>query len=510
MRDGCKTYCDIYLPEGAQKVPVIIANSFYGKRPCADNTAQEYKAVGVPSGSTSRYCKFEGPDPEYWCHRGYAIANYDPRGVGNSEGNIGMSTQLDGEDAYDLIEFLAVQDWCNGKVGMAGNSGLAAVQWKAASQKPPHLACIAPWEGVTDTYRMLINMGGITECGFNPYLTSTLYGPNYMEDYYLMSLEHPFFDNYWEEKVAKLENIEVPAYITGGWNHFHLLGATTAFRKIKSTEKWIRIHREFEWPDQYATENLVDLERFFERYLKGIRNGWESTPRVRVDIMDARDQDYAVRRPVKDFPLPETEYKKLWLDASDASLKPAPVGQDAAFSYDGETGKAVFDIRFEEETFLIGYSKLHLWVEADGNDDMDLFIAVQKLDTDGNWIPAYVLGKPHPGAPGRLRVSLRELDEALSTDFQPVSRYNNPKKLAKGEIVPVDIEIWPHSRVWHKGEQLRVEIMGHYERIDWFEPFKFHTNNKGRHIIHTGGKFDSYLQIPVVPRSAISGDYLMK
>ena len=31
--------------------------------------------------------------------------------------------------------------------------------------------------------------------------------------------------------------------------------------------------------------------------------------------------------------------------------------------------------------------KLHLWVEADGNDDMDLFVAIQKLDKHGKWLP---------------------------------------------------------------------------------------------------------------------------
>ena len=30
--------------------------------------------------------KFEAADPGYWCHYGYAVANVDPRGIGNSEG----------------------------------------------------------------------------------------------------------------------------------------------------------------------------------------------------------------------------------------------------------------------------------------------------------------------------------------------------------------------------------------------------------------------------------------
>ena len=79
--------------------------------------------------------------------------------------------------------------------------------------------------------------------------------------------------------------------------------------------------------------------------------------------------------------------------------------------YDANKGKATFDITFDEETELTGYMKLHLWVEADGNDDMDLFVAIQKLDAKGKWLPYNVMGKPHPGCPGKLRVSLREVDE---------------------------------------------------------------------------------------------------
>ncbi|MCL2492804.1 MAG: hypothetical protein FWF33_02030, partial [Clostridiales bacterium] len=59
--------------------------------------------------------------------------------------------------------------------------------------------------------------------------------------------------------------------------------------------------------------------------------------------------------------------------------------------------------------------------------------------------------------------------------------------------------IWPQSKIFHPGEQLRVEIMGHYERIDWFEPFAWETNNQGNHVIHTGGKYDSYLLVPFIP-----------
>jgi len=511
MRDGTKTYGDVFRPKNQTNVPCIISWSWFGKRNCNDDPDADdiaaYQTFGVPDHSYSRNTKFECADPEYWCYKGYAICNYDPRGTNNSEGDIEHSTHQEGLDAYDLIEFLAAQPWCNGKIGMSGSSGPAVAQWKAGSQKPPHLAAIAPWEGVVDQYGELSCIGGIPECGFLPYLVYSFYGKNYMEDFYLMSKESPCKDEYWCDKDPVLENIEVPAYITAGWTHFHLRGSVNGFRHISSKQKWIRIHRDFEWADYYARENIADLTMFFDRYLKGIRNGWESTPRVRLDVMDAYDFDYQLKRAEDDFPLERTVYKKYYLDADNRSLKTKMPKKATKASYDSKKGKTTFDIKFDEDTEFTGYMKLRLWVEADGNDDMDIFCAIQKLDADGKFLPTNIIGAPHPGTTGRLRVSLRGLDEKKSTDFNPVHTYAKSNKIKPGEILPVDIEIWPISRIWHKGEQLRVEISGHYFREDWMEPFDYEYINEGKHIIHTGGEYDSFLQVPYIPPKYIAGDF---
>jgi predicted acyl esterase len=154
--------------------------------------------------------------------------------------------------------------------------------------------------------------------------------------------------------------------------------------------------------------------------------------------------------------------------------------------------------------------KLRLYVEAEDADDIDLFVSIQKLDNDGKFLPTNIIGAPHPGSVGRLRVSLRALDEEKSTEFNPRQSYRKHEKLSPGEIVPVDVEIWPLSRIWHRGEQLRVEITGHFEREDWFEPFVYDTINEGKHIIHTGGGYESFLQVPYIPPKYVAGDYVYR
>ena len=504
MRDGVTIYVDIYRPKDKTNIPVIISWSFYGKRP--GDGMSEWQIMGVAPGTVSKLTKFESTDPLYWCYKDYAIANVDPRGVGHSEGDVNCFGTQDARDGYDFIEWVAQQPWCNGKVGMGGNSAVAMSQWRIAAECPPHLACIAPWEGTSDIYRESIFEGGIPAISFNEFIVSSITSENKVDDMVNMARKSPLMNAYWEDKIPDFSKIRIPVYCTACWNHFHLRGAFQGFRKIKSKKKWMRAHREFEWPDGYNRENLAELELFFERYLKDIHNCWESTPRVRLEVMDAHEFLYAKNRPERSFPIKRTEYKKLYLDAANARLSFEPVAATSSVSYDGNTGIANFDIKFEEDTEITGYMKLHMWVEADGHDDMDMFVNIQKLDTKGEWLPVDVLGEPHPGTWGKMRVSHRSLDEDLSTDFQTIQSHLKEEKLSPGEIVPVDIEIVPISRFWHKGQSLRIQIAGCYIREGWFEPLTWDTDNHGNHIIHTGGEYKSYLQIPVIPPKYQDGD----
>ena len=509
MRDGVNIYVDIYKPAAEGKYPLIISWSFYGKRPFEGGN--EWQIMGVPPQTVSNMSKFESPDPGYWCRRGYAVANVDPRGIGHSEGNFVQFGTQDGKDGYDFIEWAAEQDWCNGRCGLSGNSCVAMTQWRIASQQPPHLACLAPWEGTSDMYRESLYEGGIPATTFVGMVNREAVGENYIDNTALNAEKYPFIDcDYWKDKDPMWKKITQPIYITACWNHFHLRGSINGFRKVKSKKKWLRAHRNFEWPDAYSNENLEDLERFFARYLKLERNGWELTPKVRIEVQDVGEHLLMKNRPEENFPLKRTVYEKLYLDATDMSMKAAPVETEGMAAYESEDGQVTFDYKFEEDTELTGYMKLRLYVAAESYNDMDLFVNVQKLDTKGNWAPVTVFGEPHPGVWGKMRVSRRKLDEKLSTDYNPVQAHTVSEKLEPGQIVPVDIEINPTSWFWHKGQSIRVQVAGRYIREDWFEPLLWDTDNKGRHLIYTGGQYESFLQIPVIPPKYQDGDIIYR
>jgi predicted acyl esterase len=502
MRDGIIIYTDIYRPDGATDVPAIVPWSPYGKRV---SYLGEGPMPGVPA--VSPMTKFEGPDPAYWCKHGYAVINIDARGVGNSQGDILQFCTGEGRDAHDLIEWVAAQDWCNGKVGMSGNSWLAIAQWFAAAERPPHLAAIAPWEGIDDFYRDGICIGGVPEVGFIEMVVHMMFGPNRIEDNGAMILKYPLMNAYWQDKIARVENIEIPAYVVASYNPLHTHGTFNAYRRMSSHDKWLRIHNTQEWADYYDPENIEDLRRFFDRYLKGIENDWEKTPRVRISVLDPGGTDQ-VNRSEKEWPLARTQYQKLYLDASTNTLLPEPLKEEVATRYKADDGKghAAFTITFKEDTELTGYMKLRLWVEADGADDMDLFVYVSKLDEKGNHLPAFVLGFPNPGVRGILRVSHRELDETRSTPSEPYHLHRREQLLKPNEIVPVEIGIWPIGMIWHAGQQLSLVVQGYASW--WMEDklfpdgpiFRYDARNKGDHIIHTGGKYDSHLLVPIIPR----------
>lgn len=501
LRDGTVIYTDIFRPVGGTHLPIIIAWSPYGKGYGWFSLDRFPGRMGVPTSALSGLEKFEGPDPAYWCNHGYAVVNPDPRGAFMSQGNLHFWGEQEAQDGYDLIEWMASQEWSNGKVALSGNSWLAISQWFIAAERPPHLTAIAPWEGLSDFYRDHGTRGGIPDTGFNDLVMLHLYGNNEIEDLSGMIRKYPLMNSYWREKSANLERINIPAYIVASWtNELHTHGTFEGFRRISSAHKWLRVHNTHEWFDYYSAENVEDLRRFFDRYLKGIENGWEQTPRVRLTVLDPGGVDQ-INRPENEFPLARTRYQPLYLDASTGRLSQESVRHESAIRYKVDSKEqAVFTIRFNHDTELTGYMKLRLWVEAIGSDDMDLFVFVQKLDAQGKFLPALVLGQPNFGANGRVRVSHRELDPGRSTPAEPYLTHIKEERLNPGEIVPVEIPIWPTSMVWHSGEQLRVVVTGynlagrHIPGLP--EPM---LRNKGEHVIHTGGKYDSHLLVPVIP-----------
>ena len=119
LRDGIKLNATLYKPQ-AQKdaLPCVFTLTPY--------IAQSYHDRGM-----------------YFAAHGYVFLTVDVRGRGNSEGEFSPLLQ-EARDGHDVVEWLAKQSYCNGKIAMWGGSYAGYDQWATAKEFPPHLTTIVP------------------------------------------------------------------------------------------------------------------------------------------------------------------------------------------------------------------------------------------------------------------------------------------------------------------------------------------------------------------------------
>ncbi len=122
MRDNVELNATLYLPKtpdgSSPKSPVIFTLTPY--------ISDTYHARAA-----------------YFASHGYAFALVDVRGRGNSGGEFEPFAN-EPRDGHDVVEWLAKQPFCDGKVAMWGGSYAGFDQWATVKEFPPHLATIVP------------------------------------------------------------------------------------------------------------------------------------------------------------------------------------------------------------------------------------------------------------------------------------------------------------------------------------------------------------------------------
>lgn len=420
------------------------------------------------------------------------------------------------KDYYEIIEWAGVQDWSDGNVGLNGVSYLAMTQWRVAALNPPHLKAIIPWEGTSDLYREWFFHGGIPETGFSSdfeKLLRTRWPNNKVEAQVEAQKQHPLLDEHWEERQVKLSDIKVPMFVCASWSTqgLHCRGTFEGFKQSSSEDKWLLVHGRKEWETYHLRESLEQQKDFLDYFLKGIENDWMDTPRVRYEV---RVKFYKGQIQVEnEWPIARTVYSEYYLNGKEMSMQNTQVEKEIKLTYNAEPNQSEnSDLKFkftaEKDIEITGNMNLKLWVSSDCADDMDIFIGIKKYDKRGNevFLPDFNHSENGQVANGWLRVSHRELDTQKSTPYQPVLKHKNLSKLNKDEIVPVEIEILPSSVLLKGGESLVIVIKGSQivieETASGILRGYLHndTVNKGTHSIYVGGKYDSFLLVPVIPK----------
>jgi uncharacterized protein len=499
MRDGAKLKANVFRPVAAGKYPVLMTLGPYGKDlHFKDYQPGAWKAMiernsDILENSSGKYMVFENADPEVWVKHDYVVVKVDSRGACKSPGVLDINSPNEFRDFYDAIEWAGMQSWSNGKVGLLGISYYACGQWMVASYRPPHLAAMLPWQGTSDFYRDRTRHGGMmcggfigrwwsnimskqhgkVDCPYKDMITGErVNGPAELPetelrtqrvDYYENIRQHPTLDPWYAERSAKLENIEIPALVVANWGGLglHLRGTVTGYQGIKSREKWLKIQSNSYFATFFKPGSVALQRKFFDRYLKGIDNGWENEqPKVEVTVRGPGD---TVTRNLTAtaWPLPETRWTKLYLNSGNNSLDEEAPSEARKSVYAALSEGVTFSTpAIEKDLDFAGPLKAKLFVSS-STADMDIFATLRAYTPDGKETIFFAATEPAtPVSQGWLRVTQRKLDPARSTDEQPYHAHDQQQPLTPGEVYAVDLEIWPASLHLPKGSRLALTVQG--------------------------------------------------
>jgi predicted acyl esterase len=496
--DGIVLRADVYRPPGPGTFPAIVSYGPYGKGLVFEDLyADQWRLMveafpEVMASSSGKYQNWEVVDPEKWVPDGYACVRVDSRGAGRSPGVLDIWSPRETKDFHDCIEWAAGQPWCTGKVGLNGISYYGMNQWQVASLQPPHLAAICVWEGAADYYRDLSHHGGIL-CSFGrawfPSQVITLQhgrgtrglrsrmngdwisGPETLseeelgalrQDFYEACLNNPLAtDAYWRSRMPDFSRITVPLLSSANWGGqgLHPRGNFEGFMRAASTHKWLEVHGIEHWTHFYTNYGLALQKRFFGHFLRGEDTGWTRQPPVVLQVRHPGEK--FVERPERAWPLPGTQWTKLYLNPADHSLTAAPPAGEGTVSYGGfGDGVTFLTAPLPAETEITGPLAAKLFVSSE-TTDADLFLVLRVFAPDLKEVTFRGALDPRtPVAQGWLRASHRKLDPALTLPYRPYHTHDEIQPLVPGQVYELDVEVWPTCIVVPRGYRIGLTVRG--------------------------------------------------
>ena len=496
MDDGLVLRADIFRPMKDGKYPVILSYGPYAKSlafqdgyPSAWQRMAD-KHPDVTAGSSNLYQSWEVVDPEKWVPHDYVCVRVDSRGAGCSPGFIDHFSPRETKDFYDCIEWAGVQPWSNGKVGLNGISYYGINQWHVASLQPPHLAAMCVWEGAADWYRDMTHHGGMLstfwENWYDMQVKTVQYGagergrrsrvhselvcgPETLSDAELARkradfgaeiASHPMDDDYHRARSAKWDRIVTPLFSAANWGGqgLHPRGNFEGFVRAASKQKWLEAHGIEHWTHFYTDYGREQQLRFFDYFLHGKKEGWAKQPKV---LLQVRHIDKFAPRAESEWPLKRTRWTKFYLDPSAMTLTTKKPSSTAQLKFAAmNDGLTFLTPPLAKETEITGPSALKLFASS-STSDADFFIVLRVFTGDLKEIVFQGAIDPHtPVGQGWLRASHRKLDKKLSKPYRPYHTHDEKQPLKKGQVVELDVEIWPTSIVIPAGYRVGLSIRG--------------------------------------------------
>ncbi len=512
MRDGTRIAVDVYRPtEGPEgKLPAVLIMTPYHRASVKDG-----EVVDLMTDPESAYRTIVS--------YGYNIVCADIRGTGASYGSrFAIFGPEEVSDGNDLVDWIAAQEWCDGNVGMMGQSYLGIIQLMNASNMNPHLKCIIPRYALMEMYDFVFP-GGIYNFNFVEVynlgmrlLNSNVAMPavdiypskpvdedtdgNMLAE---ASLEHEgnsdlvmiaeqyenvFRDSQMETPegdtvgfdlfcpagyLEEIQASEVAIYNMGGWLDCFLMDTVTLQQTLSNESRCLIGNYDH---TQGFEGTAIECVRFFDRYLKGIENGIDEEQPYYVYTTGSEEwKEYEVWPPAGAEP--EPYYLKSGGGLSlEEPEEEEPVGAYEV-DYTTSSGKKTrwlamtgepseYEDRAEEDEKCLTYTTEPLAQDTELSGFPVLTLYVSSTATDGDFF-AYLEDVGEDGyaqykSEGQLRASLRKLGERPWLPDLPYHPCNQAdvQPLVPGEKAELTIVLFPVSHVFKKGHSIRISLAG--------------------------------------------------
>ncbi len=541
-RDGVKLAVDVYRPDAPGEFPGLFTVSVYGK------DTQTFPTPPQEFGSNIFEASLEAGDIEYFVSRGYCYVVADYRGIGSSEGEMpGMFSKYEGEDGYDIIEWMAEQSWCSGKIGGIGTCYFGFTQLIIAEQQPPHLTCIAPFElNFDDFYSRGFYTGGVLHlvwyglysgthpCRIGlapknivsameqelspeelkkrvaeamenpdlkqyPYLYQVLCYP-YKNPIIFDMLLNPTDGEFYQKRSYGnyLDKVNIPTFIGGPFHGPFGVAQTSVYNKLTNTP-FKKLHMFRDMDPRPWTSHSEELLAWYDYWLKGMETGTLDGPSCLVETGDGsvleldnwppreegmiEKQSFYLNQNGKMLP----EFKlDLNMDEPDSFLQ-------RPLYVDPERGKLVYRTPpLSEDAQIAGSPVLKFYASIDQKDTtwrVDLF----EGGHDSPW----------PITKGWLRASLRKRIPEEDTPWHIKHDFTKFDYPTPGEIYEYEIQLNPTAHCFRKGTSIEVVISAIDVPLDetsYDEMWHFCKAQTCLHKVYRNKDYRSKFTLPVLKR----------
>lgn len=496
MRDGTRLATEVLLPEGEGPWPTVLMRTPYGR-------------TGGALQHLKRYL-------EHDC----AVVTQDFRGLFASEGKFDLFSFFMGNirDGYDTVEWVAEQDWSNGRVGITGGSGPGIAGKLALMSDPPHLVAASTNVAASNLHRYAGFSGGVRRAHM---VDNWLKGRGVKVEKWPKPRLTPF--NREQRRLDfRGRDIDIPLTDRAGWFDIFSQSALDDFAALKDNGKTFTVvgptgHgniRGLHWPGEDTVNQVMSHTPGLKPLKTDVDMG-RSTLYYYL-MGDAREGGPPgnVWKKTHEWPVPHTD-TPVYMTADGKLQLQRPDEADASLSFRYDPNNPVptrgganlilpkgpMDQRpLSERDDILRFSTepLDEPVEVTGKVRVKLHVSSDVPDTTfmAKLIDVYPDGY-----------------EALILDSAVMTRYrdglDNAAPMKPGEIYELTIDLWSTALVFDKGHKIAIHVTSsnapRYEvHPNTYEPVSSYDEAEVAHnTVHLSSKHPSRIILPVVEPGAV-------